>query len=338
MTWLLIALIIGTFWLSWLVTRQWRAYALKRNVLDRPNYRSSHTQPTPRGGGLGLATAFEAALAALYLAGHLSWAGWLALAPAAALVAGIGFWDDHQPLPAYRRLLAQLAAAVWALAWWPALRESGRMVAPWLPAWLWLILILLGLLWLTNLYNFMDGIDGLAGLEAVSTAGVAGLLLGLDGQTGPALSCWALAAASAGFLYWNWPPAVIFMGDVGSGFIGFVLGVLALISAAQEPKWLAVWIILLGVFEVDATITLLRRMIRGARWYEAHREHAYQHSARRWGHRRVTMTVLGLNIFCLAPAAVLVLARPGLAGLVAALVLLLLVALVLWGGAGTKER
>ena len=166
------------------------------------------------------------------------------------------------------------------------------------------LLALVGLVWMINLYNFMDGNDGLAGLEALCASALGGLLLASSGLGGLGEAALVLAGACAGFLVWNWPPAKIFMGDVGSGFLGFVFGVLA-IASAKERSWLLwPWLILLAVFIVDSIVTLVRRLITGERWYEAHCSHAYQHAARRWGsHTKVTLTVAAINVAWLFPLA-----------------------------------
>jgi Fuc2NAc and GlcNAc transferase len=167
-----------------------------------------------------------------------------------------------------------------------------------------------------NLYNFMDGIDGLAGIEALCVSGLGAFLMVWSGL--PALSAvaTALAASSAGFLVWNWPPARIFMGDVGSGFLGFVFGVMAISSAKERPGLLWPWLILLAVFIVDSMITLARRLIAGALWYEAHSSHAFQHAARRHGsHLKVTLTVAAINVVWLFPLAWGATAWPALAPL-----------------------
>ncbi|OYT94363.1 MAG: glycosyl transferase [Pseudomonas sp. PGPPP3] len=153
----------------------------------------------------------------------------------------------------------------------------------------------------------MDGIDGIAGVEAVTVCLGGALLYWLLGQGSLALLPLLLAAASAGFLYWNFPPAKIFMGDAGSGFLGLVLGILSLQAAWAAPQLLWCWLILLAVFVVDATFTLLRRLIRGDKVYEAHCSHAYQYASRRHGrHLPVTVAVLAINLIWLLPLALLV--------------------------------
>ena len=169
------------------------------------------------------------------------------------------------------------------------------------------------IVWLLNLYNFMDGIDGIAGIEAVTVGAGCAVVAFVVGYPAGAIACLLLAAASAGFLAWNFPPARIFMGDAGSGFLGVVFGVLAVDASRQTPELLWSWLILLGAFIVDATVTLLRRLIRGERVYEAHRSHAYQHAARAIGkHRPVTLAIGAINVLWLLPLALMV-ARAGCA-------------------------
>jgi Fuc2NAc and GlcNAc transferase len=186
-----------------------------------------------------------------------------------------------------------------------------------------------------NLYNFMDGIDGLAGVEAICVSVLGGLLLTWAGLGGIAAGALALTGASAGFLVWNWPPAKIFMGDVGSGFLGFVFGVLTIASARERTFLLWPWLILLSVFIVDSTLTLMRRLITGARWYEAHCSHAYQHAARRWNsHSKVTLTVAAINIAWLFPLALGACVWPAVGPLFAAVALIPLLYPALRCGAG----
>jgi Fuc2NAc and GlcNAc transferase len=160
----------------------------------------------------------------------------------------------------------------------------------------------------------MDGIDGIAASQAIFMAGAGGalaLLAGLSNAT-PAVGL-IFAAVSLGFLVWNWPPARIFMGDVGSGYLGFALAVIGLASMREHGVMLPVWLILSSVFLIDATVTLLRRLARRERVYEAHRSHAYQWQARRWNsHLRVTVACWLLNLLWLAPWAWLCVRFPAL--------------------------
>lgn len=311
--------------LAWMLTGLLRRYALARSLMDVPNARSSHSVPTPRGGGVAIVIAFLLGLSLAFFTGFGIPAGlYYALLGAGAGIAVLGFFDDHGHIAARWRLLGHFAAAIWALYWLgglPPLAVFGMALDL---SWLGHVLAAFYLVWLLNLYNFMDGIDGIASVEAMCVAlgGAAIWLLasGISGTTNGWLVPLLLAAAVAGFLMWNFPPARIFMGDAGSGFIGIVLGVLSIQAAIGQSELLWAWLILLGVFVVDATLTLLRRLVRGEKVYEAHRSHAYQFAARLHGrHLPVTLAVLVINVLWLSPLAVAV-AMGWLDGLLALLV------------------
>lgn len=305
------AMVIGSFTLSVILTWLVRAYALKRHLLDHPNQRSSHTEPTPRGGGLSIVISFLAAVSILYVNDQVDRTLFAALTGGGILVSLFGFWDDHGHIPALWRFAAHLAAAAWAIWWLGGLGQLHVAGVSLNFGWLGQLFALLAIVWLVNLYNFMDGIDGIAGIEGAGVSIIAGILaLGVHTSTSPVVF-FVLAAAVLGFLLWNWPPARIFMGDVGSGFVGYVFGVLLLAEARDSILPSIPIVILLGVFLVDATVTLLRRVVRGDRWYAPHRMHAYQHAASRWGHRPVTLAVLTINVFWLTPFAVASVITPG---------------------------
>jgi len=272
-----------------------RRYALSRGLLDRPNERSLHSVATPRGGGLAIVLVVLTGIVVMAFRGALPIATAVALAGGGALVAGVGFLDDRRGMPARVRFGIHLLAAAWAVWWLGGMTELTIGASRALVGWAGTLLALATIVWATNFYNFMDGIDGLAAGEAV-TVGVAGALLVGHSSSPLAGLAILIAGASAGFLVWNWPPARIFMGDVGSGFLGFMFAALALASENAGDLPALVWLILLGVFFADATITLVRRMLRGDRWYHAHRTHAYQRIVESgWPHRRVTLLVLLLN-------------------------------------------
>ena len=315
MTWLFLVLTVGSAALAAaLGTLAVQGYALRR-LLDLPNARSSHRTPTPRGGGLAIVAAFALAAVQMHGLGLLPF-DWLMALVGALPVAAVGFWDDHGHVPARWRLLVQVAAAGWSLHWLGGLESLSLAGDSYGLGWLGLPLGLVFIAWILNLFNFMDGIDGIAGVEAITVALSAAGLAWLTPERalpGSAEAALALAAATGGFLLWNWPPAEIFMGDVGSGFIGFLLGLLAVRMASSGELSLAASLILLGVFFVDATVTLLRRMASRQRWYEAHRSHAYQHAAQRLGgHRPVTLAVLAINLGWLLPLAYAAARWPGL--------------------------
>ncbi|WP_286784777.1 MULTISPECIES: MraY family glycosyltransferase [Pseudomonas] len=293
--------------LSLLLTAILRRYALAHSLMDIPNARSSHTVSTPRGGGVAIVLSFLPGVLVLAGLDALSWPTAFALLGSGGWVAVIGFLDDHGHVAARWRLLAHVVAAIWALAWLgglPPVAVFGGVVEA---GWAGYGVAVLFLVWLLNLYNFMDGIDGIAGVETLTVCASGALLYVLIGQLDLALLPLLLAVAAGGFLYWNFPPAKIFMGDAGSGFLGMAIGVLALQAGWVAPQLLWCWMILLAVFIVDATWTLLRRLLRGDKVYEAHRSHAYQHASRRHeGHLPVTMTVLAINVCWLLPVALAV--------------------------------
>jgi Fuc2NAc and GlcNAc transferase len=291
------------FTLTWVLRR----YALNRSVLDIPNERSSHSVPTPRGGGVAIVVSFIVGLLLLVAEGEVPTSVAWALAGAGGIVAILGFLDDHGHIAARWRLLGHFGAALWALLWlggMPPVNFFGVAIDL---GWLGNILAALYLVWMLNLYNFMDGIDGIASVEAICACVSASIVYWVVGYGGLALAPMLLSVAVLGFLCWNFPPARIFMGDAGSGFLGIVLGVLSLYSAWNVPDFIWLWLILTGVFIVDATFTLARRMIRGDKVYEAHRSHAYQFASRQHGkHLPVTIAVGAINIFWLLPIALCV--------------------------------
>jgi len=316
-----------------------RAYALHTGMLDRPSARSSHSSPTPRAGGVAIVAAFFIAAAGLCIFGCLDGNVLLLLVGGGGAVAFIGYRDDRRPLTARVRLFVHLAAAAFAVA------VIGRAL-PYLAGigaageWITRLFGVLVIAWATNLFNFLDGIDGIAAAEAVFVAAAGAVLtisFGADAGVSAAMLC--LASASLGFLVWNWPPAKIFMGDAGSGFLGFTVAALGWAASARGKFPIEVWGILAGVFLVDATVTLVRRLIRGERWFEAHRTHAYQHWARRWGsHLPVTVAVAAINLCWLLPWAWLAASRPQWAVAAFSAALLPLTGLAIVCGSGREER
>lgn len=294
--------LVVVFVLACVGTYALRRYALARSIMDIPNARSSHSVPTPRGGGVAIVVSYLLGLAAWRWLHGMDSALFAALLFGGGLIAVIGFWDDHSSLPAKLRLGFHLLAsawAVWLLGGWPTLDLGGMNLA-----WgaLGSVVAVLALTWAINLYNFMDGIDGLASGQALFVGLAGGLLLWVAG--GAVMPLYLLAAASLGFLVWNWPPAKIFMGDAGSGFLGYAFGVMALHATVRENTSVWPWVIILGCFLVDATLTLLRRAVRGIRVMDAHRTHAYQWASRQFGgHRPVTVGIMCLNVGWLLPMA-----------------------------------
>ena len=299
--------LIGAFVATYSLTYLIRRYALASNMIDVPNQRSSHTAPTPRGGGIAFVAVFLVGVWALLSLGFLAPNHGWALTGAGAWIAFIGLLDDRSHIPAGWRLLAHLLGAGWGLYWlggFPPLLVFNQTIDL---SWLGHVFGLFYLAWLLNLYNFMDGIDGIAGVEGITTCVGGALLFLLSGNSNLWLEPALLAVATAGFLAWNFPPAKIFMGDAGSGFLGIVLGLMSIQAGWISPQLFWSWLCLLGVFIVDASWTLLQRYRRGEKLHEAHRSHAYQFAARHYGsHKPVTLFVGTVNLLWLLPLALLV--------------------------------
>ncbi len=306
----LVFLIVASVMLSWLVVNGVARLAERWRLVQSPNHRSSHAQPTPNGGGLGIVVASGVAGTWLALGGLNEF--WIVLILSLPL-AVIGLIDDIRHLPARIRFVVQIVVVAGLLALlgrlpplmlFPGMSLDGLLLSA--------MLLLIGVWWI-NLFNFMDGIDGLAGAQAifmlVMSAGLAAWMQPEVVSSPVWLLAACMAAATLGFLILNWPPARIFMGDVGSTWLAFMILAFALLSI--QAGWLSYtpWIILAAVFVADATVTLITRMLRRERWYEAHRSHAYQRLSRRWygernaGHRAVTLLVLIIDLLWLAPLA-----------------------------------
>jgi UDP-N-acetylmuramyl pentapeptide phosphotransferase/UDP-N-acetylglucosamine-1-phosphate transferase len=258
---------------------------LGRWALDEPNARSLHERPVPRTGGI-----------AVLLGGSIAFAfgaGPLWLPAALAFVLGVvSLADDLHGLPTLGRLTAHLAAA--AVAVW-YLVSPMHVVE--------MALLMLAVAWITDLYNFMDGSDGLAGGMATIGFGTYALAAWLSGEAAIAALCIALSAASAAFLLHNVHPARIFLGDVGSIPLGFFAGVLGIAGWRSDawPLWFP--LIVFGPFIADATVTLLRRLIRGDKIWKAHREHYYQRMVLMGlGHRRTALLGYALMALCAGAA------------------------------------
>jgi Fuc2NAc and GlcNAc transferase len=311
-------------------------FANSLGLIDVPNARSSHHRPTARGGGGAIAIVLLASFGVLAANGWLNRPQFLTLAGGGCAIAVIGFLDDRWSIPARVRICVHGIAALLAIALlgWIEIPGIGS-AAKWLSA----AVSIIGVMWYVNLFNFMDGIDGIAASEAIFIALAGAWLNDLHhGQWGISVSLLFLAAANLGFLVWNWPPARIFMGDSGSGLCGFALAALALAASRSSALPLETWLILSGVFVVDATVTLARRIFRGAQWYAAHRSHAYQQLARRFkAHLPATLAVIAVNVFWLLPWAWYAEVAPTNApfALIAALGPLIVLAVL--AGAGAKE-
>jgi Fuc2NAc and GlcNAc transferase len=305
--WPVVVLVLVSAVTSVALTGLMRSYALRTQLLDQPNERSSHTVATPRGGGLGFVFAFLGAMLGIGKMHLIQTELLIACAGAGSLVAILGFLDDRSPMPARWRFAGHAVAAVWILAWLGPLPPVPLLGVRVNMAWAATALCWLYLVWMINLFNFMDGIDGLAGVEAITTTLSGALIWWLAGSGPGWIVAVVFAACVCGFLFWNFPPARIFMGDAGSGFLGVTVGLLSLWCAQAQSALFWSWLILVGFFMVDATTTLVRRVRRGERAHQPHRNHAYQFAARRLGrHLPVTLACAAINLFWLLPVALLV--------------------------------
>ncbi len=307
-------LVLAAVAVSALATRASIGYANRRQMLDLPGQRRSHKMPTPRGGGIGIVLAILTCLATLSVlseSGSSSLAS-MALIASVTLVALVGWIDDHRGLSAGIRIVAHGLAV--ALLAWPVLGLLADLVGT--PAWPW---VLAGMLvgcgasvWSINLHNFMDGIDGLLTSQALFVfAALASLCLDA-GRIVEAQSIGLFAAATLGFLPFNFPQARVFMGDVGSGVLGLLIAVATGWLIGALPAGLEYGLIASSAFVVDSTATLLSRMFSGRRWYSAHREHLYQWLVRSgFSHVRVTLLYSGWNLFVVTPALFWVAASAG---------------------------
>lgn len=277
-------------------------------LVDEPNHRSSHTFPTARGGGLGILMGFLAAGIVLLLLTSMTYP-YAVLLVLSAIIGGLGLYDDFGHCPAIIRLIFHfLVIGIFLITIY-------HSVTPFLNPILYYLSFIFALfagVWLINLYNFMDGIDGLAAIETIFVACAAILSLMLTHQNSaitPLL--FILAASTIGFLFWNKPPARIFMGDVGSGFLGFIFAGLIIYSVYFHQIHLTSWLLWLSIFWVDSTYTLLVRLVTKQRFFAAHRSHAYQILARQFNsHKKVTLLILAYNLLWLLPLSLIGLYHP----------------------------
>ena len=300
MSYIFCVVFLLSFGLTWVV----RHYALKKQLIDTPNHRSSHTLPTPRGGGIAFVIIFL--LASTFINTPIN------LTQVALLVSGsilfvTGLLDDFGKLNVRIRFIFHILASAFALyciGGSPAIELcSHSLSAPLLTN----FLALIYLVWLLNLYNFMDGINGIASIEAICACFGMMIIYFFQADFNLITLPLTLGAAVCGFLLWNFPKAKIFMGDSGSGFLGFALGLFSIIAAKSQMQYFWSWLIVLSIFIVDATYTLFYRLLTKAKIHEAHCSHAYQHASRYFNsHTYVTIGVLIINVFWLWPIAICV--------------------------------
>jgi UDP-N-acetylmuramyl pentapeptide phosphotransferase/UDP-N-acetylglucosamine-1-phosphate transferase len=283
--------LILSFLLTWLV----RYVAIRKSILDIPNDRSSHTIPTPRGGGIAVAIAWFAGLVYLRVTGMMELPLFLALLSGIPLTL-IGFADDIFGMKPSVRFMVQFACAAAAMFFLGGFQRVDFGFYTFNLVWVLTPLAIVAIVWSVNLFNFLDGIDGYISTEVIFIGAAIFVLTG--DSTGM-----LLAVAVLGFLFWNWQKAKIFMGDVGSTLLGFTVAVLAIYHQNAAYSTISVWLILTSVFWFDATLTLFRRYKNKENLSQAHRKHVYQRIVQfGFSHQKTVLYALALNVvgFCFA--------------------------------------
>ena len=314
-SWVAIGLFAG--FLSYFSCVRALALAEKAGMISLPGERQSHHHATPTGGGLGLIFSIVITTLGLELIFSLPDFWWKNMLPGVLLLAFIGWRDDKLPVSTWLRLLIQLAVSVWLIGY-------GRWEFSLTGLFL-LAIAIVAIVWLMNVYNFMDGSNGMAGFQGVFAGVTMAVFFQAGGEYSMALVAVVVAASCAGFLPLNFPNAKVFMGDVSSVPLGFIFASLGVYGWQTGSLSLPVSILIMSVFLVDATLTLLARAFRGERWYTAHAQHVYQRViARGWTHRRSLVFYQAINVVLVLPALVLTVIYPQYAIVTAGLTLVLL--------------
>lgn len=259
-------LLIALICLVAVVITAWvRKYTLHYQFIDEPNYRSMHNIPTPRGGGIVIVLSYFCVLLSLYFMQEITSHELSLLTIPVFITATIALIDDRYSLPVYLRAVFYFLSAIVFV-----------YQCDHLSSWLSMLAISILIVWSVNLYNFMDGLDGFAAIESISVLLFSMVLFYIDGANDLFWICLALLGSCFGFLYWNWHPAKIFMGDIGSCSLGLIFPMIALWAYFRYQISFYIWLILLSVFIADASFTLAYRVITGQKWWQAHKQHAYQ--------------------------------------------------------------
>jgi len=312
-----IVMILASFGAAMAGVFVWRSIALRFDIVAIANNRSLHVGRIPVGSGIVFAVVWLATIACAYAAGWVGTSDFLALFIGGVVLAALGLHDDATDSPALTRLLVHIIVVTPGLVWiggFPAIPVFGYTVDL---GWFGYVIGFLAGLWMITLINFMDGVDGMLASGAIVISVAMGTFLHLEGDTVLSVLLYSLAAGLCGFLWFNWPPAKIFMGDAGSTFLGYVFFMLILITTREHPDLFWVWMIVLGYFFTETTLTLVLRLMYLTTFrdlYKPHRDHAYQSLARRTeNHLLVTRTVLMIEVFWLLPMAALAYSQPNLA-------------------------
>ncbi len=321
------------------VIQFYRRFAVHFGIIDMPNERSSHKVPMPRGAGICFYIGFTITLVILYFMGELALRFTFPIFLGGSMMMLLGYWDDLKSLPTSVRLFVQILASVFVVALLTKGFANDIQIS-FLPDWPWLTsaFCILYVAWFVNLYNFMDGSDGLATLTGILGSAIISVVSFASSNFDLALIYATLAFALLAFLTLNWHPAVVFMGDAGAYFLGFIFGAFALLSKLIYETSLYVHLIVFGMFVVDATWTLIRRGVRVEKVYRPHKQHAFQKLvAAGWSHPHVALLYGGIMVFWLLPMTVFTVTYPMYSFLFLVISYLPIFFFVVWSNAGTER-
>lgn len=283
-----------------------REFSIRKKILDIPNNRSSHSLPTPKGGGLSIVIIMIVTIILLSCEDLIAIDITMAMIIGLIIVSLTGLVDDLINLSVWKRVLAYLTSISISLYFVGGLDDISINNYSVHLSYAGYLASLFFLFWLVNLYNFMDGTDGFAAIQTISVSLFICYLLFMLNDMPLFILFFCLIVSTTVFLFWNWFPAKIFMGDVGSCSIGFLFGLFAVYTASRDLISLSVWVILLSPFIGDATFTLLKRILKKEQWYKAHNSHAYQKIYQSgYKHNELAFSLLVLNIIIVWPCAYL---------------------------------
>jgi Fuc2NAc and GlcNAc transferase len=302
-------LIIPIIACSWTGVFLFKKYAIIARIISNPNYRTLHETPLPRGGGIVFSLLFIIAIFLLWKNLQVSDNLFLMLGVGGGMAALFGFIDDIKSVRASIKLVIQLLLSIWVLY---CLFLDNLLPLNWMPTFIIIPSFIFLMVWIINAYNFMDGVDGMAASGAVFSSLTLALVLFLTGNSFELIPIFILiASVISGFIFFNWSPASIFMGDAGSVFLGYIFGSLLLFTALNGYISIWIWITVFGYFFADTTLTQIVRFITIKKWYLPHRSHAYQNLARITGsHLKVTSGVTLYNIIWILPLTLLSALKP----------------------------
>lgn len=320
-SWTFGELVLSAFGLASLACFVYLRFALVHGPIAVPNHRSLHQEPIPKGAGVAVALASLICLGALAVSGRLDWRSVNLFVVGGFAVTLAGVADDRLDIPPRFRLVVQLVSIGWICAWLGGVPPLYFGATSFRLGLLGLALLVAACTWFFNLYNFVDGTDGMAGSATAFIGGTMSVVMVVARQYDLAAVLAVVAAASIGFLCFNWPPARIFMGEAGTAFISYIFVAVILVSLSREAVSLWIWLIVFAFYFSDTTVTTMIRAFTVPRFYRGHRSHAYQNLARKWeSHLRILTLVLAIDLLWVAPAVAIALHRPDIAGFVTAVV------------------